>query len=238
MDFSSRNLIFPGKKFPTRLYIDVHKIEHRRYNKTIVHSSPDLPSMIKAFLSGDDDARESFCREYGSVALNIVNAKFPSLAQDEKRDIVQNTFVRLLNGGLKAFRGTTKYEFLAYLKQIVMNEAWTYMKESKEWKDMDSVEKEGGSEEDPLPPLQIPDGRPLPDRVAESNELFQLINKALSDYPLETKQVFLMKVEGHKDREVADVLGIPMGTVASQYSRTKERLRQLLNEWSPGRKST
>jgi DNA-directed RNA polymerase specialized sigma24 family protein len=74
--------------------------------------------------------------------------------------------------------------------------------------------------------------------VAESNELFQLINKALSDYPLETKQVFLMKVEGHKDREVADVLGIPMGTVASQYSRTKERLRQLLNEWSPGRKST
>ena len=45
---------------------------------------------------------------------------------------------------------------------------------------------------------------------------------------MEHQQIFLMKAKGYKDREIAELLGIPGGTVASSYSRIVERLKKAL----------
>jgi len=52
--------------------------------------------------------------------------------------------------------------------------------------------------------------------------------KQLQHLSLEHQQIFLMKAKGYKDREIAEFLGIPGGTVASSYSRIVERLKKAL----------
>jgi RNA polymerase sigma-70 factor (ECF subfamily) len=191
----------------------------------------DLLTIINACLSGRDAAGwDLFFNEFAGIAMNILNGRFLSFSVDEKEDVIHNTFLKLLRGGLKNFQGSTGYEFLAYFKRIVMNEAHTYLESGKKWSDTVSLDQERDYHEERLPPFEVCDRGPGPEASAERNELLQIINSVLRGCPLEAQQLFLMKVDGYKDREIADILGISMGTVASKYSRIRERMRQLLGE--------
>ncbi len=184
----------------------------------------DVLLVIRACLSADAAAWKVFFTEYAPVAINILSRAIPDLSAHEKEDIAQNTFSKLLKGGLRNFRGSTRYEFLAYLKQIVLNEARTYLKSEKDWRGRLSFDEEadrgrlGSSEE-------VTDGNAEPYSVTKREEQMQIINTVLEGSPLETRQVLLMKMEGYKDREIADILGISLGTVASRYARVKERIK-------------
>ena len=55
------------------------------------------------------------------------------------------------------------------------------------------------------------------------------LDRALARLPVEYREVLvLVGVEGLRYQEIADVLGIPIGTVMSRLSRGRERLRTLL----------
>lgn len=191
----------------------------------------DVLSIINACLSDDNAAAwNSLIHRFGGIALNILNGKFGDLSRQRKEDIVQNVCLKLVRGGLKNFRGSSKYEFLSYFKTIVINEARTYLKSEMEHSESTSIEEEGEYSEEHGWTLQVPDDRPSPADQVEQNEFIRLIYGALDGVPLEAKQIFLMKAEGHKDKDVADILGVPLGTVASAYSRMKDKLKRLLGE--------
>ncbi len=190
--------------------------------------SDNVLQIINDCLSDKEGGWDLFFKEYASVAMNILNHHFPSFSQADKDDVIQNIFSKLLKGGLKNFQGTNKYEFLAYFKKIATNEARTYLEYAGKWKTSVSLDQGKNCADDILPPLEIPDNKPLPDVEMEGNELVKLIHTVLDGVPVETKQIFLMKAEGYKDKEVSDILGISMGTVASRYSRIREKLRRLL----------
>ena len=80
----------------------------------------DMQSVIRGCLSGDETVWSAFFTEYAPIAMNILNRRLGDLSLDEKEDIIQNTFSKLLKGGLKNFRGSTMYEFLAYFRRIVL----------------------------------------------------------------------------------------------------------------------
>ena len=185
----------------------------------------DVQSVIRACLTADGVAWKAFFTEYASVAMHILNRTVVDLAVHEKEDIVQNTFSKLLKGGLKNFRGATRYEFLAYLRQIVLNEARTYLRSEKDWRGMVSLDQEGEPEQ--LESVQgVMDGNAESYAGAERDEQREIIAMVLEESAIEIKQVLLMKMEGYKDREIADFLGISLGTVASRYARVKGRIRQ------------
>ena len=70
--------------------------------------------------------------------------------------------------------------------------------------------------------------------VSKKDEQLHTIRMVLEGSTIETKQVVLMKMEGYKDREIADILGIPQGTVASKYARIKEKVKDLLGQTLSG----
>ena len=78
------------------------------------------------------------------------------------------------------------------------------------------------------------DGNREPYGGVTKREQLRIIETVLEGLPVETKQVVLMKIEGYKDREIADILGISPGTVASKYARIKERAKKLLGQTMSG----
>ena len=77
-----------------------------------------LLSLIGSCIAGDGPSWITFFLKFGSIAVQILNKSYPVLSPDENEDIIQNIFVKLTNGGLKNFNGTTVYEFLAYFRKI------------------------------------------------------------------------------------------------------------------------
>lgn len=166
--------------------------------------------LIQGCKAGIEESWNAFHKDFARMAMNILNSKFPNLSSDDKDDVVQNVFVKLHKGGLENFHGDLKYEFLAYFKTIVINTAkshYSYIARKKE------------------EPFE--DTMPTPENPHDETETIQ---KILKEFPMEDRQIVLLKSAGHKDKEVAEMLRIPMGTVASKYSRIKEKLRKLLHE--------
>ena len=194
----------------------------------------DIQSVVRDCLSGNETAWSAFFTEYAPIGMNILSRRLADLSLDEKEDIIQNTFSKLLKGGLKNFRGSTVYEFLAYFRRIVMNEALTYLKSGRGWEDTISLDQEADRDQPQLPQLEVHDGNVEAYAGAKTREQLNIIQMVLEGSPIETKQVVLMKMEGYKDREIADIVGISPGTVASKYSRIKERIKKVLDRTSSG----
>ena len=195
----------------------------------------DIIDIIRQCADGDGRAWKVFVKEYLPVAKNIIAGSFdlPSEVQD---DIIQNVFLKLIRGGLEHFRGTSKYGFLKYFKTIVINETRSYLTPKKDAEktvslndtlqgDPDSERQEALALEDTIQDTRR-DSRP--DTVIEDRDLLEKVMEIIKDNPLTDKQIFLMKVKGYKDQEIAEILQVPMGTVASSFSRMKARIMDKL----------
>src|SRR6266705_201803 len=84
---------------------------------------------------------------------------------------------------------------------------------------------------EPLDPGRVAGGV-RPDRTAERRALAQRLREALAELPERRRvAVVLFDVEGYSHAEIADVLGIPEGTVRSEVFHARRRLRALLADW-------
>jgi len=68
-----------------------------------------------------------------------------------------------------------------------------------------------------------------PDRRLERRELHAALEAALGRLPEEQRSVFLLaEVEGFKQAEIGEIIGVPAGTVASRKHLATLRLREIL----------
>jgi RNA polymerase sigma factor (sigma-70 family) len=130
--------------------------------------------------------------------------------------------------GLKDFRGANRYQFLSYLKLITINEAKTYLRLAAGRTREVSIDQDPVPGDDPGPVTEIASDTPNPEHTTAARERLEILASHLLELSLEHQQIFLMKTKGYKDREIAELLGIPDGTVASSYSRIVERLKKTL----------
>ena len=76
-----------------------------------------------------------------------------------------------------------------------------------------------------------PDSRtPDPEEVVLQNDHGTLLRKALEKLPPNFREVLIIlrELEGMSYREIADITGMPAGTVMSSLSRARGRLRHVL----------
>lgn len=189
----------------------------------------DVLLVIEGCLREEERSWNIFVKEFGSMADNILR-KFSDVTTHDRENIIQNVFIKLFKGGLSNFNGSTKYEFFKYFKTIVIHEGISYLK--SEGKDKGDISLNGEDSEGLSLKDSIPNGDPLsrPDLTAEGKEVLGIIQKAMVESPLVDQQIFWMKVQGYKDEEIKKILGIPLGTVASKYSRIRTKIIQILGE--------
>ena|SRR5579864_2398648 len=144
------------------------------------------------------------------------------LARDraEAEDLVQETYVRALKGFGSFETGTN---FRAWIFRILRNTFLTSRTGLKTAPHL-SVEEEG--EESLLPPE-----RETPETVLLSASTRQQIQAALERLPIIYREVILLcDVEEMKYQEIAELIGIPVGTVMSRIARGRKLLRGMLAE--------
>jgi RNA polymerase sigma-70 factor (ECF subfamily) len=139
---------------------------------------------------------------------------------EEARDLAQDVLIRL-HKGLARYR---EGNFEGWLYRTTMNAF------------RDRLRKRKRLREDALPddPPGMRTTKLVEDAVA-AGELHDVVQLALVKLPPEYRQaVVLRDLEGRSYDEIAEILGIPAGTVRSRIHRGREALRELLQGYVYG----
>lgn len=142
----------------------------------------------------------------------------PEAAEDATQEAFLSAYLRL-----DSFKGGA---FRSWLFTIVANEARDELRRVRRrpltiapWRDR---------------PLDIADPGLLPEALAESAELRTFLDARLARLPAaQRRAVELADLDGLPYREVAREAGVPIGTVKSQVSRGRHRLRALIGPELP-----
>jgi RNA polymerase sigma-70 factor (ECF subfamily) len=183
---------------------------------TPVHDTDQV--LVAAAKRGDLDAFEVLVRRHEAVVYRQVRAIVGSQTEDAD-DIAQEVFVRAYRF-LGKFRGDST--FRSWLYRVAINVTRTYhgrrARQQMVW--ADSGEGTDASVIDRHSDLEDLEGGFLRRDV---------IAKALASLPSELREsVVLRDVHGFEYQEIADAMGVPLGTVESRIFRARQRLRPLL----------
>jgi len=142
-------------------------------------------------------------------------ARWLTRNEHDAQDVVQEAYLR----ALRAFDGYRGGDARAWMLSIVRNTCYTWM------------QRRGG-----LPAMLGDDVAELPDSADAGPEAHALrradahvLRGALEDLPLEFREALVLReLEGLSYKEIADVAGVPLGTVMSRLSRGRKQLQHLV----------
>ncbi|MFC1627996.1 RNA polymerase sigma factor [Gemmatimonadota bacterium] len=172
--------------------------------------------LLRKCRAGDWEAYEPIVRAYEGrlfgLALGIVHNG------DDARDLVQDSFVR-------AFKSLELYDserpFIAWILGVCRNLCIDFLRRRKYSYSLDA--------DDEGQPIQVPDHRARTDREAMDGETRILIWEALGDLSEDHREVLVLKdMQELEYCEIAQILNVPQGTVASRVYYARRALRESL----------
>jgi RNA polymerase sigma-70 factor (ECF subfamily) len=148
------------------------------------------------------------------AAYNL--ARWLTRNEQDAEDVVQEAYLR----AFRFFAGFRGGDARAWLMKIVRNSCYTWLHVNRPPQDATEFDEN----------LFSPDSRPPnPEEVVLQNDNGTLVRKALEKLPPTFREVLILReLEGMSYREIADITGMPAGTVMSTLSRARGRLRQVL----------
>ena len=172
---------------------------------------------IEAVRRGDVGRFEELVRAYEKEIYNLCLRMLGG--EQDALDASQEAFFKAFRS-LDSFRGESR--FSTWLYRLASNVCLDMLRKR-------SNRREVSLDDDEilLPPIR--DSRPSPQEAVETNELRQIMNKALDSLAPEFRQaVVLRDVTGLSYEEIAGVTGLEAGTVKSRIFRARRKLADAL----------
>jgi RNA polymerase sigma-70 factor (ECF subfamily) len=172
--------------------------------------------LIKQAQQGDRRAFGQLVRHHREGAVNVVYRMCGDA--DLAEEAAQEAFVR-------AWTNLPKYKprspFRNWLYRIATNAAVDALRSQKETVDVESVD--------------VPDAESGPEVLMEVRERGERVKQAVLDLPPASRAVVVLReYEDLSYKEIADTLGIPIGTVMSRLNYARTLLRQTLTPYMEG----
>jgi RNA polymerase sigma factor (sigma-70 family) len=140
-------------------------------------------------------------------------------SDEEALDACQEIFVRVWRG-LGGFRGEAK------LSTWIFQIAWNYLRWHRRRRIRQPLWVVRDNDDGDSPLDRVADPAPDPERQATSVERLARLRSALAELPEHHRVViWLRDGEDLSYEEIADVLGVPIGTVRSRLARARATLR-------------
>ena len=192
-------------------------MRRRRVQEDGVADAEDA-RLLSAYVSGGDT--EALSELVGRNAKWMLAMLRGMTANDsDAEDALQDAWRRVISAG--GYRGGSARAYLARVARSAAVDA--FRRKSREIAVLDAPDEEGPAGE------LVADGSPAADEVFETKATAEEIRAAVRALPDAQRQVFMMRVEGQLAfREIAEELGLPLGTVLTWMRRATIALRKKL----------
>src|SRR5215471_11717068 len=172
--------------------------------------------LARAAAAGDTVAFEKLYEQHHRRVYSLCLRMLGNASQAE--DLTQEVFLQVYKK-IGSFRGASA--FTTWLHRLTVNQVLMHFR--RRGVKLEHTSEEGDFTNVVETPLQSTRRVSLVDRIA--------LDKAIAELPPGYRTVFVLHdVEGFEHEEVADMLGVSVGTSKSQLHKARMRLRELLTK--------
>ncbi len=176
--------------------------------------------LIRRAIEGDVDAYEVLVERYKQRIFNLIGRLVSR--RENVEDLAQEVFI-------KAYRKIAGFRFessfYTWLYTIALNTCRNYYRRTEPMTLDLEIQERGG---------ELAEKAALSDSPEEAvyrKQRARLVKDALDRLPPEQKEALILcDLEGMSYQEIADTIGVPIGTVRSRIFRARSNLKKLLPE--------
>ncbi len=194
------------------------------YNQEDRMSSMDEDKKsVEQALRGDEEAFEMIIRKYQQPLLNYIGRMVGD--RELALDFTQEVFIRTYSS-LHSYQ--PQYKFSTWLFKIASNFIIDHWRKKK----IDAFSLDHQPKfNDSLPPLQVPADEKSIVSKFEITQIKDRIEHALERIPASLREVFVWRhINEFSYEEIADIKGLPLGTIKNRVFQAKEMIRKQLEE--------
>lgn len=176
----------------------------------------DDQTLVAQTLAGRPEAFGTLVERYDRAVYHLAYRTLRD--QEEARDAAQEAFFKAYRS-LRTFKPGAK--FSTWIFAIVYHACCDRLARRKRYSNEELPERA--------------DTAAGPESEAIANDEAKRLRAAIAELPEKYRTVItLYHLQGRQYDEIAQVLGVPMGTVKTHLFRAKEQLRRILNEQTAG----
>lgn len=182
----------------------------------------DEVALVQSARKGNLDAFNELILHYQTQVYNLAFHLLQDGAAAD--DAAQDAFISAYKS-LSKFRGGS---FRAWLLRIVSNACYDEMRRRKRrpsvsWDDFGEMEQEANP--------HLVDSGALPEEAVQQQELAALIERTMAKLSKDQRMVLLLVDRmDFSYQEVAEIMGVRLGTVKSRLARARKQMQSLLQE--------
>ena len=177
--------------------------------------------------TGDTEAFEALVRRYQGWVFTLVLRMVGEHAESE--DLAQEIFLKAYRG-LAGFRGASR--FSTWLHSIASHHCLNYLaaRRRRPGSRQTANESPYAWKDDPPDAVdRLPDAAPRPDALLERADLLRVVQGELAKLTEEHRLILVLRdVQGLSYVEIAEILGLELGTVRSRLHRARMEMRARL----------
>ena len=190
--------------------------------------------LLEMMVDGASEAFDLLFERYKVRIFSFIRGYVKDAETSE--DIFQKTFIRLYT---KARFFKKESRFSTWLYTIAANLSKDELKRRSVRKHIpiDSGKKSEETASPAIPAERLSGAGPDPRAHADEKEVTAIVREAVEELPDDFRMVAIMHgLQRLKYREIAEILGVPVGTVQSRMHGAIVRLREKLSHLEQGRK--
>jgi len=177
--------------------------------------------LIAGTIAGGEDNFEELVRRYQRPIVGYV---FRMLGDYESAlDVTQEVFIKIYNS---LERYSSEYKFSTWIYRIAHNAAIDHMRRNSVTPQSLETESADGTYQ-----LQIESSDPTPEQDRERSEWRTQIDSVVKCLPTAYRDLILLRhSQDMSYDEIAEVTGLPLGTVKNRLFRAREMMRDIFIE--------
>lgn len=177
--------------------------------------------LVAKALRGNQKAFKALAERCHGTVYSVVRGVLGD--SDDVDDVVQNVYIKVYKG-LSGFRGDSKLSTWVY--QIARNEAINATRKRRpEVKPLEDIDLRADAED-------------RPDLEYGRRETSERVNRAMSELDDNYRMALELRYMGERSyEEIAELMGLPIGTVKTYIYRGKAKLKKVMAD-RPGRPSS
>ncbi len=175
--------------------------------------------LVRRCLDGENPAWEGLVRAHSRKVYNLCY-RFTGRIQDAE-DLTQEVFIKVFQT-LRSY-DSAQGTFSTWLNRVARNHLVDHYRRTRK----DRITSSLDDDSTPLP--ELPSTRPAPTARVESRERRELLQMALDQMSPDLREaVVLRDLQDLDYQEIAQVLGVPQGTVKSRINRGRLELARVI----------